>query len=272
MGGGIGDIEFAGTYRIGFQANAEHLGFHAIHHPGQLFCKDLIQAILEPEPGPHTVRRDVFISIRHPYVAGGIGMQLFCKIGGDPAAGDPMLDPEAANGLVGTAEGQAIRSHGMAEEGGVKIQADAVFLGKVHPGRKMLRLQFVPIHFFARGKDGVRGVQVQPLGAGDQGKGQLQIRHELLGITGLAGIVAGGLDAPGEAAVGIEPHHIIPLPAMDANGDIGKGIQGFFNVYAYVSIHFFCLFKHGLTPLHEKIDMAIRPAWITQAEYRSSPE
>ena len=108
MGGRVGDIKFAGSHRVGLQANAEHLGFHAVHHPGQLFCKDLIQAILEPEPRGHAVGGYVLVAVGHPYVAGTVGVQLPGEIGGDPAAGDAVADPEAANVLVGAAEGQAI--------------------------------------------------------------------------------------------------------------------------------------------------------------------
>ena len=126
--------------------------------------------------------------------------QLPAKVLADLAAGDAVLDPELADARVVAGQGKAVVGQGMREEGGVKVDAVVVLLGPVDPAGKMLGLELVALDLLAAGL-GIDGVQVQPVRAGDQAVGLVQVAAQLVGVARLAGIVAGGGDAAAQLGV-----------------------------------------------------------------------
>ncbi len=87
-------------------------------------------------------------------------------------------------------------------------------LGPVDPGGEVLRPQFVALHFLAT-RLGVDGMQVEPMRAGDQAVGFVQVAAQLVGVAGLAGVVARCRQAPAKLSVGrLEAAHVVALPAV----------------------------------------------------------
>ena len=114
----------------------------------------------------------------------------------------------------------------MRKERRVKVQAETARLGPVQPAGKVLGGELVPIDAFAKSL-GVDGMKVHAVGAGNEGEGLVEVGAEFVGVAGFAGIVAGGLDAAaGKARGTLETADIIPLPAMQRNGDVAQCGQG----------------------------------------------
>ena len=86
-------------------------------------------------------------------------------------------------------------------------------------------------------------MQVQLLFAGHQRERLIDVRHQLLGRGGLAGIVAGGLDAAGQRLAAVKAGHIVALPAVDGNGDVLQRIKRLFDIHAKRGVHLFCLIE-----------------------------
>ena len=81
-----------------------------------------------------------------------------------------MLYPVSARRLVGGGECQIVLYHRMREERRVEVEPDAAFFREVDPLSEVLRLYFVASREFAVLKDGVAGVEVEALFAGDKGE------------------------------------------------------------------------------------------------------
>ena len=76
------------------------------------------------------------------------------------------------------------------EEGGVEVHPDPLRLRPVDPAAEVLGLERVALDLLAAGL-GVAGVEVEPVRAGDQRQGLVEVGPELVRRAGLAGIVAG---------------------------------------------------------------------------------
>ena len=144
----------------------------------------------------------------------------------------------------------------MGEAGGVEVDAQAVLFGKGHPRLEVFVLQLVAVHPLALGKHGVGRMQVDALFAGDEGGGLEEVSLQLLKIAGLAGIVAGGLDAvAGLAVLLVEAGHVVALPAVDRDGLVCQALQRGLHIHADGGIALFCGFKlcHGCTSVIGKL-------------------
>ena len=129
-----------------------------------------------------------------------------------------MFDPEIADTPVGVAEGQVVVRFLVGKEGRVEIEPDPLRLRPVDPGREMAILDLVAVGRLVAVE--VEGMQVEPVGPGDVGICELEVGAQLVGGAGATGVVAGGLDAAaGCAGFGLEPHHIVALPAVDRDRD-----------------------------------------------------
>ena len=84
----------------------------------------------------------------------------------------------------------------------------------------------------------VHGVEVEPVAAGDEGEGLLEVGPELLDGAGLARIGAGHLEAaPGQAGVLLfEAADVVALPAVEGQGDRLQARQGFLGVDAALGV------------------------------------
>ena len=145
-----------------------------------------------------------------------------------------MADPIGAHRLIGAGQGKVILDHRVGEERGVEIQADMMRLGKRHPGDEVLGAQLIALALAA---DGVAGVQVQPLAAGNQRQCGFKIARQLLKRAGAAGIIARHLDAAVQrTAQAFQAGHVVALPAVNAHGNGRERLQGLFRIYANVRV------------------------------------
>ena len=104
----------------------------------------------------------------------------------------------------------------------------------------MLRLDGVAVCKLAVFKAGIACVQIQFLFARRQAQNLVEIRHELFGRGGLAGIVAGGLDAAGEGLLRVEADDVVALPAVDGDGHVLERVQYALGVDAEGGVAFLC--------------------------------
>jgi len=82
-------------------------------------------------------------------------------------------------------------------------------------------------------------MKVEAVAAGNDRKGLLEVRSQLVGCAGLAGVVAGNGKPAAEFLAGVlEATDIIALPAMDGNRDAGKLLECFVGVHAQGGIAF----------------------------------
>ena len=93
------------------------------------------------------------------------------------------------------------RHHGVGKAGGVKVDAETVFLGKGHPRGKVPVFDLIPVRPFAVRKNGIGGVQIDALFTRDEGCRLQKIGLQLFKIAGAARVVARGLDAVAGLAV-----------------------------------------------------------------------
>ena len=86
----------------------------------------------------------------------------------------------------------------------------------------MLGAQGVAVNLDASGL-GVDGVQVKPVGAGDQIVGLVQILSELPRRAGRPRVVPRDRDAAVQNGIGrFKAAHVVPLPTVEADGDLGQ--------------------------------------------------
>ena len=144
-----------------------------------------------------------------------------------------MAHPESAHFLLRGGEGEVVLHHGMAEEGGVEVDAQTVFTGELDPRIEVMGLDLVAVHLLAGGEDGVAGVQADALFAGHEAHGLDKVRLQFLEGAGAAGVVARGLDAAGKgAAAAFKADDVVALPAVDADGHVLQGGEGCFHIHA----------------------------------------
>ena len=214
---GIAQRKFGAAYGIAFNADAEHLRLDAWLDLREIIRlgKDLVHGLSVPHSRPKAIRRDVLEAVTRPDVHRAGLAKLVGQILRNSDAGLAVLDPEAARLLVGAGQRQRV-AHGMGEEGGVEVGADAVRLAEIHPLFEVLRLKLVTIHPLAVLEYGVARVKVQLLRAGAQLQNHVDIGHQLFGCARSAGVIAGCLDSAGKwlGRVGVKTAHIVALPAV----------------------------------------------------------
>ena len=96
MGSGVAHVELVAAHGVALHADGENLALHAVDDVGELFGKDLIQAVLEPQAGPQPVGGNILIAVGNPDVVEHHVIQLFADALGNPAAGDAVVNPEFA--------------------------------------------------------------------------------------------------------------------------------------------------------------------------------
>ena len=190
-GSRIVHIELMGAHGTALHADAEHLGFHCDKHLALIVIhgQNLVQGVLKPGPGAHSVSRNILESVRNPDIHGAGASQLLGKVLGYAHTGLTVVNPEFSD--FGILTGQSgILSLWMGEHGGVKIQSQASLLSKFHPICKVSWFQCISVHFFPILENGVAGMKVDSVPARNQVKRLVNIRHKLLGIPGLSRIVS----------------------------------------------------------------------------------
>ena len=233
MGAGVADVELGGADGVGLHANAEDLALHAVDDAGELLLEDLVQALFQAQARGEAVGGHVLVAVRDPDVAQNVVVELPGDVGGDAAALDAVAHPERAHVFLRGGEGEIVLHHGMAEEGGVEVDAQTVFTGELDPRIEVMGLDLVAVHLLAGGEDGVAGVQADALFAGHEAHGLDKVRLQFLEGAGSTGVVARGLDAAGKgAAAAFKADDVVALPAVDADGHVLQGGEGCFHIHA----------------------------------------
>ena len=136
-----------------------------------------------------------------------------------------MLDPKAADGGVAVRQRESAGGLGMGEVRRVEVHTDPQPAGPVDPAGKVDRLDLVAIDGFPARLE-VDGVQVEPVAARNQAEGLPGVAAEFVGVTGLAGIAAGGHDpAAREARFVFKTAHVVALPAVHGDRDAAESLQ-----------------------------------------------
>ena len=146
------------------------------------------------------------------------------------AAAFGMLNPELPDGFVRIGQGE-VSALGMAEGGGVEIQLEVVGLGPVYPALEVLYAALVTVHELAA-EVSVNLMEVHAVVAGQQGFHEFKVFSYLVYVAGAAGIVAGGLDAAGQAVLAFKANDVVGLPAVQGNLLLLQLGNGFVGVYA----------------------------------------
>ena len=197
------------------------------------FGEDGVERGFEAGAGRFAIHRRVFVAVGDPEVGDAGLAELFSDVGGDLAAGDAVFDPVLAHPGVRVGEGEAVVGQRVGEVGGVEVQAQRALLAPVDPALELGGGVGVALHFLAA-KIGVAGVEVEPVFAGDEREGLVEVCPEFVQRAGFAGVVAGGLDAAaGQALCGMfGAAHIVALPAVQGYGDGRQFLEGGFGIHA----------------------------------------
>ena len=108
---------------------------------------------------------------------------------------------------------------GCEKHDGLKSRPTPVALGPRQPAGEVVGFDGVAIDL-APAELAVDGVQVQPVLAGQQAVGEVQVGPQLGRRAGLAGVVAGGDQPAAEGAgVGLEAADVVALPAVERDRD-----------------------------------------------------
>ncbi len=225
-----------------------------LHFGSMRRSEDLVERLLQDFARAHAVDREILVAVGNPDV-GHAGRPLpAAERLADLAAGDAVLDPEAADALVAMAQREAVGRLRMREEGGVEIQADALRGRPIHPALEMLGRDVGSLDLLAAVFQ-INRVDAEAVLAGNEAHRLVGVGAKLVGVPRPAGIVAGGHDAAGQRADALEAGHVVPLPTLHRDGDVGQTLHGRIGVDAQFCVTFFrqrIRFFNG-TSRHDKI-------------------
>ena len=198
----------------------------------RLYCRverlgeDRVQRFGEPLARAFAVDGRVLGAVGNPDVGDAGSAQGLADRGADAPAGDPVIDPEPADRLVGVGQGVAVGRQRVGEIGRVEVHADPPGLRPVDPASEMFGLESVALDLPAAGL-GIAGVEVQAMRAGQERQRLVQVGPELVGRAGLAGIMAGDRQAAAELLAGVlESADVVALPAVQRDRDGREPCQG----------------------------------------------
>ena len=126
----------------------------------------------------------------------------------------------------------------MGKESRVEVQANLDGLGPRDPIPELLDAQLValnlaPAHF------GIAGVEVETMATGNDRQRLLEVRPQLSGGAGFAGIIAGDGQPATEFRTGaLEAADIVALPAVDGDRDAGQLFEGLVGIHAKRGVAF----------------------------------
>jgi hypothetical protein len=125
----------------------------------------------------------------------------------------------------------------MGEEGRVEVDLQALAAGPFLPAAEVLGLHGVAVDGLAP-EFSVHGVEIDAVAARDEGERLGHIGAELVRIAGPSRGAPGDLQAAAGQALGapLEADDVVPLPAMERQGDRLEPGQGFFGIDAPLGV------------------------------------
>src|SRR5690606_30620687 len=223
----VAQVELVRADRVGLGADAEELGLDGVEVVlgVELFGEDLVERVLEALARTGAVEGRVLGRVRYPNIGDGAGAEFFAEMRADAATGLAVANPERADLFVRMRK-RAVRGERMRETGRIKIHAvQTDRLAPVHPRGEVARLDGVALDRLSA-EVAVDRVQIEAVPTGQQLVNEFEVLTQLVDGAGLAGIVAGGLDAAGERGVGaLETADIVALPAVHGDRRGGEGLE-----------------------------------------------
>ena len=141
----------------------------------------------------------------------------------DLPAAFPVLHPELTDILMIAGKSKTVLRLGMIEIGGVKVQADAHLLRKLHPVGKMFRLNLVPLDIVDTAVVQIHRMSRHFFLSGDQLQGLFQMLKIFRNTLRLSPRISRRRQTAGKLCVKIlKPGQIVDLPAVDGNRDLGQ--------------------------------------------------
>src|SRR5207248_1239947 len=122
----------------------------------------------------------------------------------------------------------------------------------------------------------VARVEVEALGSGDLGHGQIGVGTELVRVARAARIVAGGGDPAGQRAIGVlEPANVVALPAVHGDRDLIQPSQGALGIDAERCVYVTSAFVRGFdrrSGFHGESFQAVAVVAAVGGRARSAPK
>ena len=234
--GCVGEGKFRAADGVGFHADAEHLAFDAGLDELEVIRlgEDFIDAGAVAVARALAVGGNVLEAVACPDIHRAGLTKLLGEVLADADARLAVVNPEAAGLFVRAGESQRV-ALGVGEVRRIEIRAQPARFAEIHPLAEVLRFELVAVNprvFLV--EDGVGGVEVDFLRAGAEGENNVDVRHQLFGGTGAAGVIAGGLDAAGQGliGVGVETANVVALPAVEGNRHGFEARDGSVGIYA----------------------------------------
>ena len=203
------------TNGIGLQPDAEELRFEAGLHVRQVFLQNLVEALGKDFAITFPLDRKVLRTVVNPDVHDGGVALLAAHIIGNTTATFGVLYPELADRGVGVAERQ-VAALGMRKACAVEVELETLFLRPLYPTVEMFRLDLVPIDKLAT-EVAINLVEVKSVITCEKALRKSHIGTHLIDVAGTTRIVTRRLDSTTQGFIPFEAHHIIRLPAMQAD-------------------------------------------------------
>ena len=125
---GVAEVELVRADDVALRADAEELALDGVEVVGRVerLGEDRVERFGEARARGLAVDGGVLHAVGDPDVGHAGGAEGLAHRGADLAAGDAVLDPEAADAGVGVGEGEAVGGLGVGEVGGVEVEPEAV--------------------------------------------------------------------------------------------------------------------------------------------------
>ena len=215
---GVSQVELLRADDIAFAGESEELALDRVE--AQLarnrLGQDPVERVLKQLAMDRTVRRHVLVAVGDPDVVDAGRAERPAHVRRNLAAGNRVIDPESADGLIAAGEREPACGHGMREVSGVHVEPGGVRAGPVNPAAEVPGLELIAVHPRAAGL-GIHGVKVDAVPAGEKAQRLLEVGAKLVAVGGAAHVVARREDAAGKHGIAFQSGDVIALPAVQRN-------------------------------------------------------
>ena len=246
-GDAVAEVEFSRSHSATLGPDAEELRLHGVEIVlgWQRLFEDFIERIGQPLARRLPIGGRVFEAIRHPDIRHAGAAERLAKGGADLARSPAMLDPKLPDPLVGMGERETAGRFCVGKAGGIEIEPHSPLLRPLDPGLEVGRFNLVAINLLP-GKLAVEGMQVEPVAARDEREGHVEIGPQFIRRAGLARIVARHCQPAAEFLAGmLKAANVVPLPAVERNGNLGEAAQRLLHAHAVGRVEFLGQFECG---------------------------
>ena len=241
-------VELVATDRVAFYTDTEHLAFYCGDNPFLIVAfQNFVQRFLQAKTGAKTIRRDVLRSVGNPKVDAAGAAHCLTDFRRNLHTSLAVIYPELTNFFVGGGKGQAVLHHGVREPRGVEVYAfQARFLRPFYPRFEVLVFVSVTVYLaLVFTKDRIACVYVYALLTRHQLERRRKIGKQFFGVSCSARVITRRLNPARKGIAAVKADNVVALPAVNADGKLGKTLHRRFSVYAKLGIDLFCFFISG---------------------------